>query len=140
MFRVLDLRFVPASLDLALFLLRVWFGLSLVALHGWGKLVSYPERMHRFADPFGIGAPASLALAVFAEVVCASLLALGLFTRFAALACIINMSTAFFYAHGGRLTGEGNGELAFMYLGGFVALFLAGPGRHSLDARRGVRY
>lgn len=139
MLRLLQLRFLPTSVDLALLLLRVWFGLALVSLHGWGKLMTYSERAQKFADPFGLGAPASLALSIFGEVVCATLLALGLFTRFAAVACVINMFTAFYFAHGARLTGQGNGELAFMYLGAFVALLLAGGGRYSLDARLGGR-
>lgn len=139
MLRLLDLRFLPASTDLALLVLRVWLGICLLTLHGWSKLVNYPERMHRFADPFGIGAPASLGLAVFAEVFCSLLLIVGLFTRFAALACAITMAVAFFYAHGGALSGERNGELPFIFLAGFVALLVAGAGRFSLDGRRGVR-
>ena len=49
------------------------------------------------------------------------------------------MATAFFYAHGARLSGQGNGELPFMFLGAFVALLLAGGGRYSIDARTGAR-
>lgn len=139
MFRLLQFRFLPASPDLALLLLRVWFGASLLTLHGWSKFTGFAERSHRFADPFGIGSPASMALAIFAEVICSVLLMLGLATRFAALACGIVMTTAFFHAHGARLTGQGNGELAFMYLGGFVALLVAGGGRYSLDGRTGGR-
>jgi putative oxidoreductase len=33
------------------------------------------------------------------------------------------------------LSGDHSGELAFIYLGGFVALFFAGGGRLSLDQR-----
>lgn len=139
MLKFLQLRFLPASIDLALLAVRLSFGLGLVGLHGWGKLMTYAERSGRFADPFGIGSPASLALSIFAEVVCAVLVALGLFTRFAALVCAINMSVAFFYAHGARLTGQGNGELALMYLTAFVALALAGGGRFSLDGKAGGR-
>ena len=40
---------------------------------------------------------------------------------------------AFLVVHGGALTGEGSGEMAFVYMAGFVALLIAGPGRHSLD-------
>jgi uncharacterized membrane protein YphA (DoxX/SURF4 family) len=29
--------------------------------------------------------------------------------------------------------GEGSGEMAFIYLAGFVALLIAGPGRYSFD-------
>lgn len=130
-------RFMPTSADLALLLLRVTSGALLIYLHGWGKLATYGERAARFADPFGIGSPASLALAIFAEVVCATLVALGLFTRFAALVCAINMTVAFTYAHEMRLWGPRNGELAFMYLVVFAAIFLAGPGRFSMDGRTG---
>ena len=137
MVKLLRLSFLPTSVDLALLVLRVWFGLALVSLHGWAKFTGFAERSQRFADPFGIGSPASLALAVFAEVACSILLVLGLFTRLAALACAITMATAFFFAHGGRLTGQGNGELAFIFLGGFVALVFAGGGRFSLDGKGG---
>jgi putative oxidoreductase len=139
MLNLLQLRFLPSSVDLGLLVLRLSFGIGLVALHGWSKLATYAERSQRFADPFGIGSPASLALAIFAEVVCAVLIALGLFTRAAALVCLINMSVAFFYAHGGRFTGERNGELAFMYLAAFAVLLLAGAGRFSLDGKAGGR-
>ena len=139
MLKLLQLRFLPTSVNLALLVLRVWFALPLLTLHGWSKLTHFAERSQRFADPFGIGSPASLALVVFAEVFCSVLLALGLFTRLAALACAIAMATAFFHAHGARLTGQGNGELPFMFLGAFVALLLAGGGRFSLDARMGAR-
>jgi putative oxidoreductase len=135
MLRLLQFRFLPTSIDLALLLLRVWFAVALMTLHGWGKLANFAERSQRFSDPYGIGSPASLALATFAEVFCSVLLVLGLATRFAALACIITMMTAFFHAHGARLTGPGNGELPMMYAGAFLALLLAGGGRFSLDAK-----
>ena len=93
----------------------------------------------RFADPYGLGSPASLALVVFGEVFCSVLLVLGFCTRLAATVCGIVMATAFFYAHGGRFTGQGNGELPFMFLGAFVTLLVAGGGRFSLDARTGAR-
>ncbi len=135
MLNALRFRFLPANADLALLLLRVTFSAGLLYLHGWGKLATYSERMHRFADPFGVGSPVSLALSIFAEVVCSVLVALGLFTRFAALVCVINMSVAFVFAHELRLWGPRNGELAFAYLAVFLAIFIAGPGRYSMDGK-----
>jgi putative oxidoreductase len=137
--KLLQLRFLPTSVNLALLVLRIWFALPLLTLHGWSKLAHFAERSQRFADPFGIGSPASLGLVVFAEVFCSALLVLGLCTRVAALTCGIAMATAFFHAHGARLTGQGNGELPFMFLGAFVTLLVAGGGRFSLDARMGAR-
>jgi putative oxidoreductase len=133
--RFLQLRFLPVNADLALLVLRVWFAIPLLTLHGWGKLANFAERSGRFADPFGIGSPASLTLAVFAEVFCSVLLVVGFATRFAALACGITVATAFFHAHGARFTGQGNGELPFMYLGAFIVLLIAGGGRYSVDGK-----
>jgi putative oxidoreductase len=134
--RLLTLKFLPLWPDLSLLLLRAWFGGLLLLLHGWMKISMYGAMSQKFPDPFGIGSPASLALSTFAEAVCSSLIVVGLFTRFAALVCIINMTTAFVIAHGAALTGSHSGELAFLYLGVFIALLLAGPGRFSIDSNR----
>ncbi len=135
--KFLQFNFVPRSADFALLVLRVWLGVSMLALHGWGKVVNFGGMASKFADPFGLGPTVSLVLAIFGEVVCAALLALGLATRFAALALVVVMSVAFFMAHGAKLSGPGNGELAFVYLAGYVAIFLAGPGRFSIDRKLG---
>jgi len=129
-------NFLPHSFDLGLLTLRLWLGLSLALLHGWGKLTGFSAMSDKFPDPLGVGSPASLAMTVFGEFVCGALLALGLFTRFAAAVLVITMGVAFFVMHGASLKmGPGSGELAFVYLAGFVTLFLAGPGRFSLDAQ-----
>ncbi|HUR56997.1 MAG TPA: DoxX family protein [Opitutaceae bacterium] len=137
--KFLHLNFLPRSANLALLGLRVWFGGSLLALHGWGKLTGFSAMSSKFADPFGLGSMPSLVLATFAELVCAGLIVLGLFTRTAALIAALNMAVAFAFAHKGRLMGTGNGELAFLYLGAFVALFLVGAGKFSVDANIGAK-
>src|SRR5205085_7119475 len=96
---------------------------------GWSKLIGFSEMSGKFPDPLGVGSPISLALAVFAEVVCALLLALGLFTRFAAAVLAINMATAFLMVHKLALSGPHSGELAFIYLAAWVTLLVAGAGR-----------
>ncbi len=137
--KFLQLNFIPRSADLALLLMRVWFGGSMLWLHGRGKLLGFSTMSGKFPDFFGIGSPATLILAIFGELVCAALLVLGLFTRVAAFFAGTTMAVAFTLAHGARLSGEGNGELAFVYLGAFVTLFVAGGGRHSLDASMGAQ-
>jgi putative oxidoreductase len=57
----------------------------------------------------------------------------GLVTRWSALVLAIDMGVAFIGIHKGALSGQGSGELAFMYLMGYVTLLLAGPGRFSVD-------
>ncbi len=137
--KFLHLNFLPRSADLALLLLRVWLGGLMLWLHGWGKLTGFSARAEKFADPFGLGGPASLGLVIFSEVFCAALLVFGAFTRAAALVLAITMSVAFWFAHDARLTGQGNGELPFVFLAGFLALFLAGGGRISVDAKIGAK-
>jgi putative oxidoreductase len=88
-----------------------------------------------FPDPIGLGSSTSLALAIFAEVACAILIAVGLLTRAAALTLIILMSVAFFVVHKGALSGPSSGELAFVYLAGFVTLLIIGAGQFSFDAK-----
>jgi len=63
------------------------------------------------------------------------LLILGLKARFAALVIGINMTVAFVAVHKATLTGDNNGELAFMYLLAAVLVLFAGPGKFSVDGR-----
>lgn len=137
--KFLHLNFIPRSADAGLLILRLWIGGSMALLHGWQKAANFSAFADKFVDPFGMGKTTSLALVVFAELVCAALIAVGLFTRFAALVLAITMGVAFWVGHGAKLTGQGNGELAFLFLGGCVALFLAGAGKLSLDAKMGAK-
>jgi putative oxidoreductase len=83
----------------------------------------------------GVGHVSSLSLAIFAEFLCSLLLVLGLFTRFAALVLSSTMAVAFFMVHRTALSGEHSGELAFIYLAGFLAILIAGPGKFSIDQK-----
>jgi putative oxidoreductase len=119
--------------DSALLVLRLWLGLAIFFNHGLDKLMHFSDKSGKFPDVIGIGSTASLAFAVFAEVFCGAFVTLGLVTRLAALNLAITMLVAFAKVHQWKLTGEHSGELAFLYLAGFVTLFIAGPGRFSAD-------
>jgi putative oxidoreductase len=131
--KLIHLSFLPSSPDCGLLLLRAWLGLSMLLLHGKAKLVGFTAQLDKFQD-MGIH-PALGSAAILAESVCAFMLIIGLFTRLSALFLIATMSFAFFQVHKMALSGPGSGELAFIYLGGFLAVLLAGPGRLSLDSR-----
>lgn len=135
--KVLQLGFIPRNADFALLLLRVWLAASMLLLHGLDKAKGFSKIAEKFPDPIGLGSTASLGLAVFAEVLCALLVALGLFARLGALVLVILLAVAFFMVHKGALDGSGSGELALIYLAGFSAIFLAGPGRYALDGKTG---
>lgn len=135
MIKMLKMDFVPGSMDLGLLVLRAWLGLTMLLNHGWPKLAGFQAKAAEFPDPIGVGPEISLGLSVFAEFFCAALLVLGLFTRFSAFVLSIQMTVAFFLVHQAALSGPQSGELAFIYLAGFIALFLAGAGRISFDGK-----
>jgi putative oxidoreductase len=136
MMNLLRFTFLPQSTDLGLLVLRLYLGLSMLVLHGWGKLLKFQSASPTFQSPIPqLPSQVAYGLVVFAEVGCSVLLIFGLLTRFASLTLIINMSVAWVVVHQMQLSGPKSGELAFLYLGGFVVLFIAGAGRISADRR-----
>lgn len=129
---LLELKFLPRNNDIALLLLRVWLGGSMLALHGWPKLQKLISGNHKFEDPLNIGQLESLSVAVATEVVCSLLLILGLFGRLSALMLAGTMGVAWVATHKMKLSGVGSGELAYIYLAGFLAILLAGSGKYSV--------
>lgn len=121
----------PISEDFGYFFLRVTAGGTMLWQHGWPKLVGFTERMDTFADPFGLGSTFSLILILVAEVVCATLVILGLWTRAALVPLIIGMAVIAFMVKGDADFSEK--ELAVVYLAAFVALLFTGSGRFSVD-------
>lgn len=120
--------------DVILLLLRLTFGLSMAFAHGWPKLQKLIAGGEiRFMDFLGLGPEISLGLAVFAELFCAILLAVGLFTRLSAIPLIITMFVAVFVAHWGDPYSDM--EKGLLFLVPYVCLLLAGPGWYSIDAR-----
>jgi putative oxidoreductase len=133
---ILRADFLPTSIDLGLLLLRVWLGASLIALHGMGKWERLMADEVRFRSVFGLSPQISLILAVLGEVVAPLLLMLGFASRWMALLAASMMFFAFTIGHGGALSGQRSGELPFIFLAGFLTLFITGPGRFSIDGRR----
>ncbi|MGF1636702.1 MAG: DoxX family protein [Cyclobacteriaceae bacterium] len=116
--------------DLALLLLRLSSGGLMIYAHGWPKLANYMDRLNTFNDPIGFGSPVALTLAVFAEVVCALMIILGIYTRFAALTLIILTMVIVFVVH--IKDPFSKIELPLMYLFAYLTIFLAGAGRYAV--------
>jgi len=119
------------SHDIGLLLLRIVAGLVLVYGHGFQKLaVIFTGQEIQFGDPLGIGMTSSFYLVAFAEGICALLLIFGLFSRVAALILTFNFLVILWVHLGDEFKIL---ELRFFYLASYMALFLLGPGRMSLD-------
>ncbi len=130
----LRFAFLPKSTDLGLLVLRLWLGLTMLINHGLPKLTHFHETAAKFPTLFGFSGKINLGLCLFGEVVCSALLVLGVLSRFAALSLAITMSVAFFMVHKASLAlGPGSGELAFIYLAGYITLLVAGAGRFAVD-------
>ena len=133
--KVLTLSFLPASADCGLLALRLWFGLSMLLIHGMGKVQNFSATLGNFEKS---GIPTAFGVAaILSESLCSALLVLGIATRWAALFLMITMATAFSRAHHFNLvaTDPHSGERAFLYLGAFVTLLIAGAGCCSIDAK-----
>lgn len=121
----------PLAEDLGKLLLRVVPAGLMLTGHGWPKLAGFSERLETFADPIGLGPGLSLALIVFAEVFCALLVMLGVWTRLSTIPLIIGMAVITFITHGNDVLGKG--ESGLVYLAIFTVILLVGGGRYSLD-------
>jgi putative oxidoreductase len=129
--------FVPSEdsdlTHMALLVARLWFGLTMLFNHGLVKLTHFNEMVGNFPDPLRLGQEASLILVVVAEVLGALLLAVGFMTRIAAAVLVVDMFVAFLMIHKGGMSEQGGGELAFLYLAGYIMLCIAGGGLFSMD-------
>lgn len=115
------------SASISLLILRIVFG-GMLLIHGWAKMTNFDTISEHF-----VGGSFGLGLAVFAEVFCSLGVIFGVLYRLALIPMIITMGAAFFGTHGVKIIGEGNGELALLYLAVFVALFLMGAGKYAGD-------
>lgn len=145
--------------SLGLLMLRLVFG-SLMAMHGYPKLFGGPNKQvspdaekvlgqgftqsvqgggfQNFAgmvESMQVPAPKALAgAAAGAEFFGGLALILGWRTRLASLLLLADMATAIRKVHWDKgIMGQGGAEQALLYVGALLTLFVAGPGKISLD-------
>jgi putative oxidoreductase len=123
-------KFTPLAINIALLIFRIGVGVLTIP-HGYAKLQAFPQKKDTFMNFLGLGSEVSLALAIFAELICSVLIIVGLFTRFAALSLFITFCVIVFKAH--YLDFFGKGELGSLYLICYTFLLLVGPGKFSVD-------
>jgi putative oxidoreductase len=120
---------------LALLFLRVSAGGMMFFSHGLGKFSSFSERLHKFADPFGLGPEVSFLFTLLAEGICSILVAIGLYTRLATIPLMITMAVAAFIIHAGDPWNKQ--EFPLLFFIAFTTILIAGPGKYSLDHSMG---
>jgi len=119
-----------ASSSLAALVLRLGFGILMIPMHGYAKLLHFNERKDDFVDFLGLGGTVSLSMAIFAELFCSVLLIVGLFTRLATVPLLI-LVLVIFSVHDWEFFGKH--ELVTAFFIGYAAILAFGPGKYSLD-------
>lgn len=122
----------PSNLNWGLLLFRASFGVLMIVNHGWSKIVKYETLKDEFFNFLNLGSHISLILTLFAEILCALFLILGLYTRLALIPLIIAMLVAMYVKNWDIFAGA---EMSFLYCISFLVLFITGPGKYSIDAR-----
>lgn len=110
-------------------ILRLGFGILMIP-HGWGKLQNFSAYSEKFISFMGLGSSFSLALCIFAELICSALLMIGLFSRFATIPLLITTFVIMNF-HNWILFGDYDLVPAFML--GYFSILILGPGKYSLD-------
>ena len=125
--------------DLGLLILRAGFGLMMAFGHGLGKLLMLASGIIKFPDVLFIPKEVGLVLAVLAEFFAALAVTVGFKTRLSAIPVILTMIVAGFVVHWNDAffamnAGDGGSkEMAVIYLIGFAAVAVLGPGKYSFD-------
>ena len=101
--------------------------------HGIPKISMLSDSPIEFADPIGVGPTISLILTLIGEVVAPILIIIGFKTKLAAIPAMITMFVAAFVVH--ISDPIGTKEKALLYLFAFLVIFLAGPGKFSIDKK-----
>ena len=118
--------------NLALAILRIGASAMLLT-HGIPKLQMLFADTISFPDPLGVGALLSLILATLGEVVAPIFIIIGYRTKIASIFPMAVMTVALLLVHFNDPFGRK--EKAALYLLAFLVVFLAGPGRYSIDKR-----
>ena len=129
--RITETSISDNRLGIGLVVLRVLSAIALLRTHGLPKLMDFEGTLQHIPDPFGMGSTFSAYYAVFANVFCAVLVALGLFTRAAALAILSITLSGLFIVHISDPAKVQDVPLIYSIVFGFIAYL--GAGKYSLD-------
>jgi len=130
------------DVDLAIFLLRVGFGFSMLIFHGYGKLIGGPERWAKVGgslQTFGIDFyPVFWGfMAAFAEFFCSAFIIMGIFFIPATFLLSVNMIVAVLFhlylPEESPAAGWQGASHAIEYLFVYVVLMISGSGKYRIN-------
>jgi putative oxidoreductase len=111
---------------------------ALMMIHGFSKLETLlSDEKIKFYNFLGLGAEASLILAIIGELLAPVMMIFGIQTRLAAIIAACTMAVAAFGAHAGDPLEDR--EHSLLYLVVFLAIMFYGAGRWSIDEFVGRR-
>jgi putative oxidoreductase len=135
--RIVKMNFFPSSIDGGLLFLRASTGISLFLKHGFEKIANFSQMAPVFSDPWHIGSTPSLIIAMISDSICSLLIVFGVATRWAAAWSFATIFVGWAFEHHflffGHLVAD-HGELSVLYIIAMGTIFIAGPGRLSVDA------
>jgi putative oxidoreductase len=117
--------------DLAYFFVRFFSAFALIKAHGLPKLIHFKHTLIHIPDPFGLGGEFSTYYAIFTNVFCAFLVAIGLFTRMAALFILSITLTGLFIIHISDSAKIQDSPFIYSIIFSFIAYM--GSGKYSFD-------
>lgn len=134
-----------AEIDWGLLVMRLGYASLLIGLHGGARflrafnyvVLGQPWTFVSLVENIGLPfAPVFAVMSALAESIAALFVALGLFTRWAALLIVIDMTVALY----NEISKGDPFELPSLYFLGALLFVIAGAGRYSIDGfRSGIR-
>lgn len=126
--------------NMARLFMRLFVGIMFMQF-GIRHLVNYSELSPVFPTIFGMEPQTSLIIMIVIEILCSLLIMVGFFTRLATIPPILSMLAAEYYilhdllphTYIYGLNSTDPGYLPIMFIGIYLFILLAGPGKISLD-------
>jgi putative oxidoreductase len=118
--------------DIGILLLRLSTGATMILAHGVPKIAGFSAHSAQFPDPLGVGASASMIMAILGETGFSLAILLGLQVRAAAAGLFTTMSIIFWLVH--RNDPWDYKELSLVYALICLTLILTGGGKYTLES------
>ena len=121
--------------DVAILFLRIFIG-SIVYLHLIGQMQTYDNVINHYPHLLGFDAATSFAIVAIVEAILATMIILGLFTRFASSIMMIVAALSVAEAMMPDALPTERAKLDFVYMGIYLTLVISGGGYYSFHLAR----